>query len=107
MKTPKNTTYYVRWPGTPDEDLELEHNHLCVVTYHKRTGAKDSYVWFEHVVHPCTGFVILGEVIKQRRLDILEAAEVISSTGKKYTVESFLKAIKNNKVTQLKLTSTN
>lgn len=97
MNDIKTTMYYIRWPGTPVDDADCEQNKLGVITYHKKTITEDSKIWFDHIFRPMAGFAVLGEVISQKRLDILQATEIYSSNGKVYTVEQFLNSIKGTK----------
>lgn len=85
---------YVKWPGKTEEDFIYEYCQLGVFTY-PRIPRKDNMIERKHVFNKLHGFVILEEIIKKGRMDILESTEIISNRGKKYSVEKFLDTLTN------------
>lgn len=92
----KDTRYYAKWPGVKEQDFDMEINQIGLISYRKiyANGTPDSMTR-RHVFYPAQGFSLLEHIITSNREDILEATEIVSSNGKVYSVENFLKSLEN------------
>lgn len=92
----KESKYYARWPGVKDEDFDMEINQLGTIVYRKiyNNGARDGMT-HKHIFYPSQGFKLLEHIITSNKEDILNATEIVSSNGKVYSVENFLKSLEN------------
>ena len=92
----KETKFYARWPGTKSEDFDMEINQIGIIVYRKiyANGNPESMT-HKHIFYPSQGFNLLEHIITSNRGDILEATEIVSSNGKVYSVENFLKSLEN------------
>lgn len=87
-------TIYIQWPGHTPEDFINETNQLGQFTYPKKDLGKGLFSR-RHIFTKLAGFVILEELIKKDRMDILQITKIISSSGREYSLEKFLNSLEN------------
>lgn len=87
------TTIYILYPHNTEDDCINEVNQLGQFTYPKVTLGGGLFTRKE-IFTKLAGFYILEELIKKESR-VLEHIQIISSKGKKYTLDKFFDSISN------------
>jgi len=94
-KIDKKTDFiYILWPGKTEADCIYEICQLGKFSYPKRKLGDGKFTR-SHIFNKLQGFEILESIIAKDRMDILNHSQIISNTGRKYTIEQFLTLLEN------------
>lgn len=97
MSEVKPTTIYILWPGSSPDDCIVETHQLGTFQCPKKELG-DGLFTRDYIFYKSAGYVILEELIRKDRMDIIKETKIFSSNGKPWTLEKFLNSLDSVKM---------